>query len=105
MANAGTTAQSTGRERWISLAAASVHIAWRNLTGERRRWIISAAGLGVASCLVLFLEGVSAWITDSATAYVDNSGATLFVAERGIDDLLFAQSSFPAQALTSVRGV
>lgn len=88
--------------------AAAFFIAWRNLTGERRRWAISAAALGIAACLVFFLEGVSTWITDSATAYVNHSGATLVVAERGIDDLLFAQSSIPrttAQSLRNVPGV
>jgi len=92
-------------EAWRGRVAAALFIAWRNLTGERRRWGISAAALGIAACLVFFLEGVSAWITDSSTAYVDHSGARLFVAERGIDDLLFAQSSISRTLLPRIQAI
>jgi len=92
-------------ETWRGRAATALFVAWRNLTSERRRWGISAAALGIAACLVFFLEGVSAWITNSSTAYVDHSGATLIVAEKGIDDLLFAQSSFSPATLQSVRAI
>ncbi len=75
--------------------AATIHIAWRNLTGERRRWVISMVALGIAAMLVIFLEGTSRWVTSSSTAYLDHSGAPLVLAQSGIDDLLFAQSTFP----------
>jgi putative ABC transport system permease protein len=78
--------------------AAALHIAWRNLTGERRRWLISMVALGIASMLVIFLEGTSRWVTTSSTAYLDHSGARLVIAQTGIDDLLFAQSTFPEAA-------
>jgi putative ABC transport system permease protein len=45
--------------------------------------------------LVIFLEGTSRWVTTSSTAYVDHSSAHLVVAQTGIEDLLFAQSTFP----------
>jgi putative ABC transport system permease protein len=78
--------------------AATLHIAWRNLTGERRRWLISMVALGIASMLVIFLEGTSRWVTTSSTAYLDHSGARLVIAQTGIEDLLFAQSTFPEAA-------
>jgi putative ABC transport system permease protein len=87
-----TTARPTGR------VAATLHIAWRNLTGERRRWLISMVALGIASMLVIFLEGTSRWVTSSSTAYLDHSGAHLVIAQAGIEDLLFAQSTFPEDA-------
>src|SRR3982074_2715012 len=83
------TARPTGR------VAATLHIAWRNLTGERRRWLISMVALGIASMLVIFLEGTSRWVTSSSTAYLDHSGSHLVVAQTGVDDLLFAPSIFP----------
>jgi hypothetical protein len=44
-------ARPTGR------VAATLHIAWRNLTGERRRWLISMVALGIAAMLVISLKG------------------------------------------------
>jgi putative ABC transport system permease protein len=83
----------------------AAYLAWRNLTAERRRWAVSTVALAISAMLVIFLEGTSRWLTSSATAYVDHTGAELIVAEKGIDDLLFAQSAFPASALASVRGL
>ena len=83
--------------------ATASFIAWRNLTRERRRWVMSASALAVAAMIVLFLQGISRWLTVSSTAYLDHSGAQLVVSEKGIEDLLFAQSAFPATALDEVR--
>jgi putative ABC transport system permease protein len=85
--------------------ATAFFIAWRNLTRERRRWLLSASALAVAAMIVLFLEGISRWLTVSSTAYLDHSSAQLVVSEKGIEDLLFAQSAFPPQALGQLRAV
>src|ERR1700719_277788 len=95
----GDQSRVTGR------LATALFIAWRNLTRERRRWLLSASALAVAAMIVLFLEGISRWLTVSSTAYLDHSGAQLVVSEKGIEDLLFAQSAFPTQALTQVRAL
>ena len=78
-------------------------VAWRHLTGERRRWLLSTVALGIAAMLVLFLSGTNRWITVSATAYLDHSGADVVVLQSGIEDLLFAQSALPPGALDGVR--
>lgn len=85
--------------------ATALFIAWRNLTRERRRWLLSASALAVAAMMVLFLQGISRWLAISATAYLDHSGAQLVVSEKGIEDLLFAQSAFPPAALAEVSSV
>lgn len=82
--------------------ATALFIAWRNLTRERRRWLLSASALAVAAMMVLFLQGISRWLAVSSTAYLDHSGAQLVVSEKGIEDLLFAQSAFPPTALAEV---
>ena len=84
-------------------AIAALHIAWRNLTGERRRWAVSTVALGIAAMLVFFLEGASRWVTSSSTAYVDHTGSQPIVAQNGIDDVLFAQSAFPEATMAQVR--
>jgi putative ABC transport system permease protein len=91
--------------RWYGRATTALHIAWRNLAGERRRWAVSTAALGIAAMLVIFLEGTSRWVTSSATAYLDHSGSHLVVAQDGIDDLLFAQSTLPEDSMAAVRRV
>src|SRR2546429_641773 len=83
----------------------ALFIAWRNLTRERRRWLMSASALAVAAMIVLFLEGISRWLTVSSTAYLDHTGAQVVVGERGIEALLFAQSASPPAALAAVRRV
>jgi putative ABC transport system permease protein len=85
--------------------ATALFIAWRNLTRERRRWLLSASALAVAAMIVLFLEGISRWLEVSSTAYLDHSGAQLVVSEKGIEDLLFAQSAFPPGVLADIRGI
>jgi putative ABC transport system permease protein len=67
--------------------------------------LLSASALAVAAMMVLFLEGISRWLTVSSTAYLDHSGAQLIVSEKGIEDLLFAQSAFPPAALAEIRQI
>ena len=80
-------------------------VAWRHLTGERRRWLLSTVALGIAAMLVLFLSGTNRWVTESATAYLQHSGADVVVLQQGIEDLLFAQSALPPGALDRVRNL
>ena len=53
--------------------------------------------------LVIFLVGTSRWIPSFSSAYLDQAGSELIVAQRGIDDFLFAQSAFPEA--TTVRSM
>jgi putative ABC transport system permease protein len=80
-------------------------VARRNLTGEIRRWVVSALGLGVAVMMVLFLAGVVRWVQGSTTAYVKHSHAQLIVTQRGVDNLLLAQAILPAAAFDGVARV
>jgi hypothetical protein len=70
--------------------ATALFIAWRNLTRERRRWLLSASALAVAAMMVLFLQGISRWLAVSSTAHFDHSGAQLVVSEKAIEDALCA---------------
>ena len=89
----------------VGRLATALFIAWRNLTRERRRWLLSTSALAVAAMMVLFLQGISRWLVVSSTAYLDHSGAQLIVSQKGIEDLLFAQSAFAPVALAEVRHV
>jgi putative ABC transport system permease protein len=66
---------------------------------------MSAVALGVAAMLVMFLEGTASWFSASSTAYLDHQGSQLVVAQNGIDDLLFAQSTFPQDLMARVADI
>lgn len=84
---------------------ATLGLALRNLTSERRRWAVSSVALGVASMLVLFIQGTVRWIDDSATAYLTHTPADLVVTQRGVDDLLLSQATVAPQVVDAVRAV
>jgi putative ABC transport system permease protein len=48
---------------------------------------------------------VSHWLTVSSTAYLDHTRADLVVSERGIEDLLFAQSAFPPSLIEEMAAM
>lgn len=80
-------------------------LAWRNLTGERRRWLVSTVAIGVASMLVLFSQGVVRWVDDSSTAYLSHIPDRAVALEAGVNDFLLSQSTIPAQAVRRLRAV
>lgn len=80
-------------------------LAWRNLTHEPRRWAMSSVAMGIASLLVLFMQGVTRWVDTSTTAYLNHTSVDVVVTQTGVDDLLFSQSSIPSPALTRLRSV
>lgn len=84
---------------------ATLSLALRNLTSERRRWAVSSVALGVASMLVLFIQGTVRWIDDSATAYLEHTPADLVVTQRGVDDLLLSQATVVPPVVDAVRAV
>lgn len=92
------------RRRGARLGA-TAGLALRNLTSERRRWGVSSVALGIAAMLVLFIQGTVRWIDDSATAYLDHSGADLVATQRGVDDLLLSQATVPPQAAAAVAAL
>jgi putative ABC transport system permease protein len=85
------------------------NIAWKNLAGERTRFIISVAGVAFAVVLVVTLRGLYWGVIAEATRYVRTSGADLWVAQAGSPgDFLQSRSILPTtdQArIEAVRGV
>lgn len=84
---------------------ATVDLAIRNLTAERRRWGVSSVALGIAAMLVLFIQGTVRWIDDSATAYLLHTPAQLVATQSGVDDLLFSQATVAPPLAAAVRAL
>lgn len=85
-----------------------VSIAERNLLHEKGRLAISIAGVGFAIMLILILAGLYDGFQESARAYVEGSGADLFVTQEGTTDMFHSFSILPLNLtakLTAILGV
>jgi len=78
-------------------------LAWRNLSRDRTRFLLSVLGVAVSVTLILLLAGYRAGIYRQASAYLDNTPGAVVVAERGIRDFLGTTSALPPTAQEAVR--
>ncbi|HEX4941150.1 MAG TPA: ABC transporter permease [Actinomycetota bacterium] len=74
----------------------------RNLLADRRRLVISVGGVGAALALILFLQGLWLGFQRQITAYEDNVGADLFVAEPGTRSFLGESSTVSMDTVAEV---
>lgn len=87
---------------------ATVPVARRMLTGDRRRLAVSLVGVAGAVGLVLLLQALWAGQLTQITSYEDNVGADLFVAQAGTESVLADVSVVPldlVQDLATLPGV
>ncbi len=80
-------------------------LAFRNLFQNRARLLISVGGVALALMLILSLDAVFAGAQTQVTAYIDRSGADVFVAQDGVRNMHMAASALPGWAATEVRAV
>jgi putative ABC transport system permease protein len=85
------------------VTAGRVPLVRRNLLADRRRLVVSAAGVGLAIMLMLLLDGLWAGIKANVSAYQDNVGADLYVAQPGTRSFLGAGSAIPADTVAGVQ--
>jgi len=86
----------------------SVPLARRQLLFRKGRTLAGVAGIAAALLLVLALKAIFAGINDRLTAYIDESGADVIVAQQGVDTMHMTQSALPegvVAALVAVPGV
>jgi putative ABC transport system permease protein len=82
-----------------------IRFAWRNLFQNKVRLVISTGGVALALMLILALDAIVAGIETQSSAYIDHSGADVFVAQPGVRNMHMASSSLPAAIVERVRGV
>lgn len=85
--------------------AAVLFLAWRNLTAERRRWLMGTLATGVAVGLMLFTQGIIRWIDQSSAAYASHLGNRLVVLQKGATSLYLAQSLIPGELIARVQAL
>ena len=81
----------------------AVPLARRNLTRQRLRFALSAAGVGLALLLILSLEAIYSGVLRKVTAYPDNAGAPLIVSQRGVETMHMSSSSLPLGVVRRLR--
>lgn len=73
----------------------SVPLARRNLMHEKGRLALSVAGIAAALALILLLPGFRSGLYATLTAFVDNLGADLIVAQSGVQGMFASDSTVP----------
>ena len=81
-----------------------VHLALRNLLQNKIRLVMSTAGLGLALLLVLSLDAIFLGAESQISAYIDRSGADVWVSQPGVRNMHMASSTLPATLADRVRG-
>lgn len=81
-----------------------LRVAFRNLFQNRTRLVVSVGGVALAMLLVLALDAIVAGAERQITAYIEHSGADVFVSQAGVRTLHMSSSSLPLNAVQQVRG-
>jgi putative ABC transport system permease protein len=82
-----------------------LRLAYRNLFQNKTRLAISVGGAALALMLILSLDAIMAGIERQVTAYIDYSGADIFVAQDGVRNMHMASSSLAASVASQVKAV
>lgn len=79
--------------------------ALHNLLQNKIRLVISVGGVALALCLILALDAIMMGVEGRLTAYIDHSGADVFVSQAGVRNLHMVSSWLPASVVGEVQAV
>lgn len=82
-----------------------VSLARKNLFQDRRRALLAVLGVGASLVLVLVLDGIFAGAMRQVNAYMRNSPADVFVAQKDVRTMHMSQSALPPRTVDAVRAV
>ena len=80
-------------------------LAYRNLLQNKTRLAISVGGVALALTLILALDAIFTGSERQLTAYIDNSGADVWVAQSGVKNLHMVSSWMPSSVTEEVKDV
>lgn len=80
-------------------------LAIRNTFQGRVRLLMSTGGLALALLLVPTLDAIFTGAESQVSAYIDRSGADVWVAQAGVRNMHMASSTLPASLFDKVRAV
>jgi putative ABC transport system permease protein len=79
--------------------------ALHNLVQNKMRLVISVGSVGLALSLILALDAIMTGVEGRLTAYIDHSGADVFVSQAGVRNLHMVSSWLPASIVGKVQAV
>jgi putative ABC transport system permease protein len=80
-------------------------LAVRNLFQSRVRLVVSVGGVALALLLLLALDAVVAGMQQQLTAYIEHTGADVWVAQDGVRTMHMSASAMPLSKRSQVRAV
>ena len=80
-----------------------IRLALRNLFQNKVRLVISVGGVALALLLILALDAVFTGVERQITAYIDHSGADIWVSQEDVRNLHMASSSLPDSVARKVK--
>lgn len=80
-------------------------LAWRNLTHEPIRIIVSIAGVALAVLLILLMSGIFAGSEEHAVIYIRNQPAPLWLMQSGVENMHMSSSILPSDTVERVRSI
>jgi len=80
-------------------------LAIRNLFQSAMRLTISVGGVALALLLVFSLDAILAGSERQMTAYIDDTGADVFISQKGVRNMHMASSSIPRNTIQGVLDV
>lgn len=80
-----------------------IWLAFRNLFQNKVRLVISTGGVALALLLILALDAIFTGVEQRITAYIDYSGADIWVSQSDVFNMHMASSSLPDSVARKVR--
>lgn len=69
------------------------YLAWRNLSQNRTQFLLGVGGVALSLLLMLALDALLAGSEEDLVAYIEQSGADIFVAQEGVKNMHMAASA------------
>lgn len=69
------------------------YLAWRNLSQSRTQFLLGVGGVALALLLMLALDALLAGSEEDLVAYIEQSGADIFVSQEGVKNMHMAASA------------
>ena len=82
-----------------------IRLATRNLRQGGARLALSVGGVALALTLIFALDAIFTGSEQRLTAYIDRSGADVWVSQSGVRNLHMAASALPSGAVQAIREV
>ncbi len=80
-----------------------IKLAVKNLLQEKARLVTAVGGVAAAIVLILFLDGVFVGSSEQTVAYIERSGAGVWVMQKGASNMHMAASALPEVVTDRLR--